>query len=401
MVVVASDMPRAGPSAVTLTWPDKRSEPPSPSLPGWPAPTRGAGLLLHADNTAALAHIAHHADVLGPVDCCYADPPYATGLAHGVRDHTGSDLLAYDDRDTGPEYCQAMLDRLHLVHRVLAPHGVVFIQCDWRTNALWRLLLDEVFGPACFRNEIIWRRAPNLGRQASGLQLGRTTDSILVYTRRAGVPFRGLAPVLLRPVVLTKSGKPSGARWDAARQCFYTTAPRGDYTDASIDRLRKQGRVHETSRGTVSIKYFLERDALGRWCKRAPVDTIWDDEQVRPLRFAPKAELAVPYVTQKPESLLRRIVQWATREGDLVLDPFCGSGTTLVVAQQLGRRWVGCDRSAHAISVASARLAALGAGVSCLGDPSTGAGASTVQRPRRGSQGAAPRVVRGKHRGRT
>jgi hypothetical protein len=234
------------------------------------------------------------------------------------------------------------------------------VHCDWRANAVLRLVLDEIFGVLCFRNEIIWRRAPNLGRQAAAKQLGRVYDSILVYSKTEGARFRGEPPRRRAPVAVDQEGKPKGARWDEAQQLYFTTAPRGDYTDKSIARLRAEGRVYDSSQGKVYIKYFLTKGDDGRWYKEQPVDALWDDYEVRPLRHRPKAE-AMGYDTQKPEGLLERVIAWATRPGDLVADFFCGSGTTAAVAQAMGRRWIACDQQRTAIEITRRRLLARGA----------------------------------------
>ncbi len=157
------------------------------------------------------------------------------------------------------------------------------------------------------------------------------------------------------PVELDKAGKPAGAKWDAVANAFFTTAPRGDYTDTSIDRLRAENRVYESSTGTLSIKYFLRLGEDGRWYKDTRVDTLWDDYDVRPLRHRPKDE-DLNYDTQKPEGLLERVVTWASAPGDLVADFFCGSGTTLAVAEKLGRRWIACDLGRFAIHTTRKRL---------------------------------------------
>lgn len=365
--VLALRMPRrrefpdakAGP-AVTLTWPGKCAPVLAADAPAVRALrpfveslAAGKNAVAHADNLHALQALA--ASAVQP-RLIYIDPPYATQVDHGVQSADGA-TLAYRDTWQDQEYCQAMFERLSLMHRVLRDDGFLFVQCDWRASAWLRVILDEVFSRVCFRNEIIWRRAPNLGRQAASAQLGRTSDSIFVYSKRPRQPFPGRVPQLLEPCELTAGGAPAGAKWDDAAQTYFTTAPRGDYTDASIAKLRKQGRVYDSATGKVYIKYPLVRDAQGRWCKPITIDTIWTDDEVKPLRHASKRELAIDYVTQKPESLLRRIVEWASEPGDLVADFFAGSGTTLAVAQATGRRFAGVDQSPVAISTMRARLA--------------------------------------------
>ncbi|MSP23569.1 MAG: site-specific DNA-methyltransferase [Myxococcales bacterium] len=320
-------------------------------------------LLVFGDNLVAMEALASRFE--GQIDVVYIDPPFATGLSYYSQTQAGEEQVAiertaYHDGRTGGlgDYLDALYARLTLMHRLLKADGKLFLHCDWRANSMLRLILDELFGPACFRNEIVWRRAPNLGRQAASRQLGRVFDTILVYSKTPGAAFAGVLPRKTHVVALDGNGKPKGARWDADRKAYFTTAPRGDYTDASITELRAQGRVYDSATGTVYIKYFLREDERGAWVKDQPVDALWDDFEVRPLRHRAKSE-DMGYDTQKPEGLLERILSWASKPGDLVADFYCGSGTTLAVAARLGRRWIGCDAGLVAIDVTRKRLAAI------------------------------------------
>ncbi|MBM4375802.1 MAG: site-specific DNA-methyltransferase [Deltaproteobacteria bacterium] len=354
--------------AIELVWPGKDdpvdlapTSPTSLSTVERHGDAASPNVLVHGDNLDAMrAWLATHE---GKVDLVAIDPPFATNLHYYAQTDAGDERVerhAYADRGGSglADYLSAMRPRLMLIHRLLGPEGKLFLHCDWRANALLRVLLDEIFGPDCFRNEIVWRRAPNLGRQAAARQLGRVVDSIFVYSKSPGAPFRGEAPRKSTPVPLDRHGKPRGARWDDAAEAYFTTAPRGDYTDKSIAELRAQNRVYDSSAGKVYIKYFLRQDEGGRWVKDQPVDTLWDDYEVRPLRHRPKGE-EMGYDTQKPEGLLERIVRWATRPGDLVLDVYAGSGTTLAVAERLGRRWLGCDVGEASIAIVRRRLLGL------------------------------------------
>lgn len=327
-------------------------------------PTKaGENLLVFGDNGLAMEALADR--VGGAIDLIYIDPPYATGLNYFSQTGRGGANMehrAYSDALVGgmAGYADTMYARLAAMHALLDDQGKIFVHCDWRANAVLRLILDEIFGTACFRNEIIWRRAPNLGRQAASKQLGRVLDTIFVYSKTEGAAFAGPVPRRRALVPLDGKGKPKGARWDEERKLYFTTAPRGDYTDRSIAKLREEGRIYDSSGGKVYIKYFLTKGDDGRWYKEQPVDALWDDYAVRPLRHRPKSE-AMGYDTQKPEGLLERIIGWATQPGDLVADFFCGSGTTMAVAQAMGRRWLGCDRQRPAIEISRRRLGGAGA----------------------------------------
>jgi hypothetical protein len=287
---------------------------------------------------------------------------------------------AYDDRwsDGIGDYLDMLAPRLEALTRLLSPSGTVWVHVDWRASYLVRLLLDEILGRDAFVNEIVWRRAPNLGRQAASHQFGRTLDTIVVY---GGPRFRLSLPTRLEPI------DPAAVRRDEAGRPF-TSAPRGDYTDESIARLEQEGRVHRTASGRVYIKYFLVENAEGVLCRERRVDALWTD--VPPLRHAPVHE-RTGFPTQKPRALLDRIVACASPPGGLVVDLFAGSGTTGESAHALGRRFVLGDASPLAVATSRARL--LRAGVplsleSCVGN----AGATAGSPVEAGQAGETPAV---------
>jgi adenine-specific DNA-methyltransferase len=289
----------------------------------------------------------------GSVDLVYLDPPYASGLDYRHEERldgraTGrvASATAYHDRwDDAASYLDMLFPRLSAIRPLLKPSGCIWIQVDWRASYLVRGLCDEIFGADRFLNEIVWRRAPNLGRQARSGQFGRTLDTIIVYG--AGPKARLVPPERLVPVPAKAAKREPGSdRW-------YTLAPRGDYTDASIARLAKENRVYTTSSGTIAIKYWLERDEEGQLCKRQPVDALWTD--VPPLRHAASDE-RTGYPTQKPRRLLERIVAAGSPSGGIVVDLFAGSGTTGAAAARLGRRFVLGDESPVAVATMRSRL---------------------------------------------
>jgi DNA modification methylase len=325
-------------------------------------------MLIWGDNKLVMASLAR--EFTGKIDLIYIDPPFDMGADFTVQVPIGDapaslgasrsalEVVAYRDnwgkgRDS---YAQMLSERFALMKQLLHPDGCIFVHCDWRVSSLVRLILDDAFGSACFRNEIVWRRAPNLGRQAAASQLGKVVESIFVYSAREGSLFRGTIPYRSEAVALDRAGKPKGAKWDPDKRLFFTTAPRGDYTDDSIAKLRTEGRVYESDSGKVYIKYFLRKGDDGVWYKDQPVDTLWNDPDVRPLRHCTKDELGIGYATQKPEGLLSRIVSWASPPGGLVADFFCGSGTTGTVAEKLGRRWIMSDLGRFAIHTTRKRL---------------------------------------------
>jgi hypothetical protein len=233
-------------------------------------------------------------------------------------------------------------------------------------------------GRGSFLNEVVWRRAPNLGRQAASGQFGRTLDTLVVY---GGPQARLRPPTRLEPIA------PSAIRRDEAGRAF-TTAPRGDYTDASMARLQAEGRVHRTATGRQYVKYFLEPNDKGELCRERRIDTLWTD--VAPLRHASIAE-RTGFPTQKPRALLERIVRCASPEGGTVVDLFAGSGTTGDAAHALGRRFVLGDCGPVALNATRARLLRAGASfaVESCGAIVAPAGPVPEVRVRAGEAGAA------------
>jgi DNA modification methylase len=304
----------------------------------------------------------------GQVDLAYVDPPFASQALYvhearidGPADGRVVRSRAYDDRWGGElsEYLGMLAPRLEALARLLKRDGTLWVHVDWRASYLVRLLLDEILGRDAFMNEIVWRRAPNLGRQAASHQFGRTLDTLVVY---------GGPEAALRPPTRLEPIEPGAVRMDDEGRPF-TTAPRGDYTDESIARLEKEGRVHRTSSGRVYVKYFLVKDEGGGWCRERRIDALWTD--VPPLRHARPGE-RTGFPTQKPRALLDRIVACASPPDGLVVDVFAGSGTSGESAHALGRRFVLGDASPLALATSRARL--LRAGVpltvqSCEGAP--------------------------------
>lgn len=330
---------RVSPPPVTAPRPD-----------GAPAAT-GTFRLIHGD-ALDVARAMDAEGLTGGVDLVYLDPPFASRASYvhearldGRADGRVVRSPAYDDRwgDGLSAYLDMLAPRLEALAGLLSSSGTIWVHVDWRASYLVRLLLDEILGRDSFKNEIVWRRAPNLGRQATSRQFGRTLDTIIVYgAANASI----VPPTRLEPIA------PSAIRLDEEGRRF-TTAPRGDYTDASIRRLEEEGRVHRTASGKAYVKYFLVKNAEGVWCRERRVDALWTD--VPPLRHASASE-RTGFPTQKPRALLDRIVACASPPGGLVVDLFAGSGTTGESAHALGRRFVLADESPIALATARARL---------------------------------------------
>jgi site-specific DNA-methyltransferase (adenine-specific) len=252
----------------------------------------------------------------GIVDLAYLDPPFFTQKVHRLSPRNRSREFSFQDLwESQQAYAEFLHTRLLATHRVLSGRGAIFFHCDRNAAHVVRLLLDDVFGSENFRSEIIWhyRRWSNSRR---GLLPSHQT--ILYYTKSENYIFNE---------ILT------------------------DYSPTTnVDQIL-QRRARDNFNKSV-----YDRDSDGNvvsnGAKRGvPLSDVWDIPFLNP-----KAKERTGYPTQKPLQLLERIILMATMDDSCVLDPFCGSGTTLVAAQGLGRSAIGIDVSAAAADLTRRRL---------------------------------------------
>ena len=308
--------------------------------------------LIHGDNADAMA--ALEGSLSGAIDLIYADPPFATGgdFRYNGRNGEKAGALAYEDSWPGgiDSYLQMLYERLLPMYRLLSDRGSLYLHIDWRAGHYARLLLDEVFGNGAFRNMIAWHYGGRGAKAVAG-QFPRNYDLILYYAKTPAAPF--FRPYSIDRLPVGQASRRGFRRDEEGR--WFKTAPRGDYTDESVARLAAAGRIHHTRTGKVRVKYFLDEED-GHVVERQPMGDVWSD--IPDMMHAAAAE-RTGFPTQKPKALLTRLMEASTIEGDLVADFFCGSGTTLVAAEMLGRRWIGCDAGDAAIEVTRERLAAI------------------------------------------
>lgn len=260
-------------------------------------------------------------------------------------------------------YLVMMAPRLVELRRVMRPTGSIYLHCDPAASHYLKMLLDAVFGPNLFKNEIIWRRygAHNDVGQGSK-HFGRVHDVILFFTKtdeciwnQVFVPlnpeyikstYRHIDPETGRLYTTTPLTGPGGAEKGNPVYEWRGHTRAWRYNKEKMAALDREGKLYYSKTGYVRQKLYLDES------KGVPVQDEWED--IASLAGAHSERLGYP--TQKPEALLERIIKASSNEGDVVLDPFCGCGTTVAAAQKLGRRWIGIDINYLAITFSSRRV---------------------------------------------
>jgi len=293
----------------------------------------------------------------GKINLIYIDPPFATGADFAINIRVGDvqwtkeasviEEKAY--RDTWGKgldsYLQMMYDRLVLMRELLADNGSIYVHLDWHVGHYVKILLDEVFGGDKFNNEIVWRRHYS---HNDGNRYGCIHDCVLWYSKtesyvwnRVYTPYDEEYIKKNYPHIDEETGRPyrsvsmnaAGAGEPKYFGDKLLTPPPGTHWRWSQERIQQameEGIIFFTKSGVPRYKQFLD-DMEG-----LPVQDIWIDFY----GISSQSNERVGFPTQKPEALLERIIKASSKEGDLVADFFCGSGTTGVVAEKLGRRWI-------------------------------------------------------------
>jgi len=278
-------------------------------------------LLFHGDNKEVLATLLE-LGFRGKIDLIYIDPPFKSGADYvrkielrglkklgRIEEDTASVLqqTMYFDIWNNDNYLQFMYERLILLKELLSDTGSIYVHLDWHVGHYVKLLMDEIFGQDNFRNEIVW-----------------------CYTgpSRQTNDFPDKHEIILR---FSKSG----------HYCFNAESIRVPYKKSTL------------STGKTTLTGRADEDYLKELDKRGKLPEDWWADLAT---IGYKHSEILGFQTQKPISLLERIIKASSNESDIVLDCFCGSGTTLAVAQKLGRRWIGCDINKGAIQLTAKRV---------------------------------------------
>ena len=265
-------------------------------------------------------------------------------------------MLKFLGRNDMMAYLAMMAVRLIELHRVLKRTGSLYLHCDPTASHYLKILLDAVFWKENFRNEITWKRT---SAHSDGGRYGKNTDTILFYSKsdhwiwnQQCVEYEDKYRKRFR------FSDPDGRLWmddNATAKGLSGGGYEYEYKSAkslwrypleTMKRLDAEGRLHFTRTGGIRLKRYLDE------AKGIPLQALWDG--IPPINSQAQERLGYP--TQKPVALLERIIGASSNEGDVVLDPFCGCGTSVHAAQKLGRRWIGIDVTHLAISLIEKRL---------------------------------------------
>ena len=289
----------------------------------------------------------------GGLKLIYIDPPFDVGADFSMNIEIGEDSftkkpsvieeIAY--RDTwgkGADSFIAMIyERLKLMYGLMANDGSIYVHCDYRVSAFMKLVLDEIFGKNNFRNEIIWKRGTVKGAKAKGNQMARNHDTVMYYSMSENCIYNR------QYLTFSKEYESRFNKDDNdGKGPYRDDQPIGTRSQKSIEEMKKEGKVFEDKNGKLKIKTYL-KDLEGivlddNWIDISEVNVMSDERMF--------------YPTQKPEKFLKRIIEMSSNEGDLVADFFCGSGTTLAVAEKLGRKWIGSDLGRFSIHTTRKRM---------------------------------------------
>lgn len=347
----------------TLAYPDKMSRDEVLAIPSIEpievATTSSAGRLFQGDNLSTMLWLRDQPHVRRHVRSVYIDPPYATSMAFVDRDVKH----AYDDHLSGAEYVESLRRRLIVLHDLLADDGSIFVHLDQNMVFETKLIMDEVFGRENFRN-FITRKKCNT-KNYTRKNFGNIADHILFYTKTDQNvwhrPYDKWTDEKVEeeyPYFDKASGRrykkvpihaPGTRRGETGKPWRGKMPPKGkhwQYTPAKLDEFDSAGEIYWSPNGNPRRKVFFDQS------KGIPVQDIW-----MTLKDPHNQNVLITgYPTEKNFELVSRLIAATTNPGDLVLDCYCGSGTTLEAAALLERRFIGIDISDAAIKATVKRF---------------------------------------------
>ena len=315
--------------------------------------------LYHADNLDVLNSLIKDERVCGKINLIYIDPPYNTGGAFETREQKH----AYNDNFTTEGYTKFMEVRLGLMHKLLSPSGSIYVHLDSNMVFHIKILMDSIFGEKNFRGMITRKKCKS--KNFTRTTYGNISDYILFYTKSDSAkwnrpyeqwddekilkeyPFieEGTGRRYKR-VPCHAPGTRNGATGGSWRGMMPPEGKHWQYTPDKLDEMDAKGEIYWSSNGNPRRKVYLDQS------KGIAVQDIWLDF----LDVNNQNTHLTGYPTEKNIDMLKRIINSSSNPGDIVLDCFAGSGTTLVAAEELGRQWIGVDIGEEAIKIIQNRF---------------------------------------------
>lgn len=291
----------------------------------------------------------------GKIDLIYIDPPFDSKADYRSKvtlpgldieqKPTVIEQFAYADtwKNGTTSYLQMLYPRLVLMRELLSDSGSIYVHTDWHVGHYVKLLLDDIFGKENFKNEIIWQRdAVGKGAKKTSSQWSRELESIYFYSKSDGYhfeqQFKDSNELTHTQLKEFRYKEPDGR--------LFKIVTLGDYSQTSIDNFKEQNLIYTTSTGQEYKKYYLDEFQLA-------IGSLWND--IPNISHGKNPEV-VNYNTQKPEKLLQRIINASCPPNGIVADFFMGSGTTGVVAEKLGRKWIMSDFGKPSCMITRKRL---------------------------------------------
>jgi DNA modification methylase len=287
----------------------------------------------------------------GGLKLIYIDPPFDVGADFSMDIEIGGETfhkepnlleqIAY--RDTwgrGADSFIAMIyERLLLMRDLMHDEGSIYVHCDWRVESYLRVAMEDIFGRNNFRNHISWKKSQGARGVSEGLKnYIRLQDSILFFSKRENNTYNNQKlPYAEATLAMFK--------YEDRKGCYRLNILR-NYSEDSIARMDREGLIHTDADGKRHLKQYLTEES------GVSLPDIWTDIST----LGVTSHENVFYPTQKPETLLERVLKASSNEGDLVADFFCGSGTTAAVAEKLGRKWIATDLGKFGIHTTRKRL---------------------------------------------
>lgn len=336
-----------------------------PSIEPIPLLENGGNTLYYGDNAVLLRHLMQNPEIKGKVRLIYIDPPYATQTVF----HSRNQKAAYDDILAGSDYLEFLRERLILLHELLADNGSIYLHLDAKMVFAAKLLMDEIFGEQNFLN-LITRKKCN-PKNYTRYTYGNVSDYILFYSKTDNYywnqPLESWTPERAKEyrysdsrgrymkVPIHAPGERNGETGKAWRGKLPPPGKHWQYLPSTLDEMDARGELIWSANGNPRRKVYLNENA------GIAAQDIWLD-----FKDAHNQNIHITgYPTEKNPDLLRRIIEASSQPNDLVLDCFAGSGTTLAIASELERRWIGMDNSPEAIRTMLNRFKN---GLSAMGD---------------------------------